>query len=450
MKKRLWYLIVFFIVFLPITTYASPVEVSIIFSGEELGNLEPCGCFAGQLGGISRRYSFIDSLRKGKNVVLPVSFGDLSRCCSRQDEIKLEILCRAMGEMGYVLHNLGEKDIEISPQILSFLSQTDRVNFLSSNIKIVAPFPIKINQYIIKEGFDSGRSFKIAFFGILSQALISEYVPGYVNVSEPVRALRPLVEQLHGKADLMVLLSHAPLEESLEIARCFPEIGLIISGHSIEEPDDAVYVNNTPVVSSGAGGKYIGVARYSLKKNVVERKSVEIIPLDNKYKDSKEMISLLKEYQQILIDEDLLSRTPQAPLPDGLSYVGSFTCGICHKIIYDHWYKTAHGTSYNTLVDTGHQYDPECIKCHTTGYGDTSGFLNYGKNQNLINVGCESCHGAGSKHIKNVNDAYVSNGESNCVVCHDNEHSPKFQFKEYWKKIKHPEEALEKIPKVLK
>jgi hypothetical protein len=423
--------------------------VSIIFSGEELGNLEPCGCFAGQLGGISKRYSFIESVRKGKNVVLPVSFGDLSMCCSRQGEIKLEILCRAMGEMGYVLHNLGERDIEISPQILSFLSQTDRVNFLSSNIKIVAPFPIKINQYILKECFSSGHSFKIAFFGILSQSLISEHVNEYVNVSDPVKAMRPLVKQLHGKADLIVLLSHAPLDESLEIAKCFPEIGLIISGHGIEEPNDAVYVNKTPVVSSGTGGKYIGIARYSLNKKVVEKKSVEIIPLDDKYKDSKEMISLLKEYQQILVDEDLLSKTPQAPLPDGLSYVGSFTCGICHRTIYDHWYKTAHGTSYNTLVDAGHQYDPECIKCHTTGYGDTSGFLNYEKNQNLTNVGCESCHGAGSKHIKNISDAYGSTDESNCMVCHNSEHSPKFQFKEYWKRIEHPEETLKKLPKAL-
>lgn len=449
MKTRLGCFIAFFIIFLPITIYAFPEKVSILFSGEELGDLEPCGCYEGQLGGISRRYSFIDFFRKQTNIVLPVSLGDLSGGYSRQDEIKLETLCRAMGEMGYVLHNLGEKDIEISPQILSFLSQTNTVKFLSSNVKIVTPFPIKISQYIIKECFDSGHSFKIAFFGILSKSLVSTCALDYVNVSEPVKALSPLVKQLHGKANLLVLLSHASLEESAEIAKFFPEIGLIISGHNSDEPGDAIYVNNTPVVSPGMGGKYIGVAQYSINKKVVERKSVEVIPLDHTYKDSKEMISLLKEYQQILVDEDLLSKTPQAPLPDGLSYVGSFACGICHKIIYDHWYKTTHGASYNTLVGVGHQYDPECIKCHTVGYGDTSGFLNYEKNQNLIDVGCESCHGAGSKHIKTVNDDYGSTGESNCVICHDSEHSPKFQFAEYWKKIEHPKETLKRLPKTL-
>ena len=58
-----------------------------------------------------------------------------------------------------------------------------------------------------------------------------------------------------------------------------------------------------------------------------------------------------------MIDEDLMSKTVQAPLRDGTSYVGSAACGICHKTVYRHWLKTRHGTAYNTLVDIGHQYD---------------------------------------------------------------------------------------------
>ena len=199
-------------------------------------------------------------------------------------------------------------------------------------------------------------------------------------MGDPIQVLKPLVKQLQGKANLIVLLSHAPFAESIEIAKCFPEVGLIITGHNIEEPIDSItYINNTPIVSSGTEGKYIGIAKYSVNNAVMERKSVGVIPLDNKYKDSQEMISLLKEYQQMLADEDLLSKIPQTPLLNGLSYVGSSICGMCHKVVYEHWSKTTHGTSYDTLVRKGYQYDPECIKCHTTGYGDISGFLNYEK-----------------------------------------------------------------------
>lgn len=452
MKKCIGCLIIVFSIFSSATIYAFSREIVIIFSGEELGNLEPCGCYDGQLGGISKRYSLIDLFKKQKNIILPVSLGDIPKRCNRQEEIKLEILFNAMGEMGYVLHNLGEKDIEINPQILSYLSQTNRVNFLSSNVEIVAPFPIKINKSVVTECFDFEKPVKIAFLGILSKVFLSSDIGDYVSISDPIKALKPLVKQLRDKVNLIVLLSHASREESVEIAKCFPEIELIITGHNIDEPKDSITcVNNTPIISPGMGGKYIGVARYSVNNKTVnkslERKSVEVIPLDNAYQDSKEMIVLLKEYQQILLDEDLARKITQAPLSNGLAYVGSFACGMCHKTIYDHWYKTTHNAAYRTLVSGGHQFDPECIKCHTTGYGDISGFLDPEKNQNLINVGCESCHGAGSKHVKSVDDTYGLTDDSKCEVCHDSAHSPKFQFEEYWKKIEHPEEMLKKLPK---
>ncbi|MFO0794868.1 MAG: multiheme c-type cytochrome [Candidatus Brocadiaceae bacterium] len=430
--------------------HASPKNIGIVFSGEELGNIDPCGCYDGQIGGLPRRYSFIDSLRKQKNIILPVSLGDLPRSFGRQDEIKTEIFCRALGEMDYVLHNLGEKDIELGLQSISYLSQTSKVVFLSSNIEISPAFPVKICKYVLKDCNDVEYPLKIAFLGILSQALVNSNTLDCVHVYEPVEALKILIKEVQHKADLIILLSHASLSESIKIAKSFPEIGLIITGHNIDEPKDAViYVKNTPIVSSGTDGRFLGCIKYSINKNrVIKRTSVEILPLDNRYKDSEEMVSLLKEYQQMLIDEDLLSRIQQTPLAEELSYVGSPTCGMCHKMIYDHWLKTAHASAYYTLVKAGHQYDPECIKCHTIGYGFVSGFLNFEKDRNLINVGCESCHGAGSGHIKNVNSLYGESGENNCKICHDHDHSPKFQYKDYWVKIIHPRETMKNLSEV--
>jgi hypothetical protein len=442
------YLIFFLFILLPGKLSGSPVNIVLVFSGEELGNLAPCGCYEGQIGGISRRHTFINSITETKenNIIIPVSLGDLINGSGRQEEIKMEILCRAMDEMGYVLHNLGEKDIEIDPQVISYLSQTNTTAFLASNIKITAPFPIKTNQYILKEYVNSGYPLKIAFLGIISPSLLKDGSCDYTNIYDPKQVLGPLIKELQDKADLLVLLSHAPREESEEIANFLPEIDLIITGHDqdIDEPKNSItYVNNTPIVSAGKGGKYIGVAKYLINKGATKEKSIEVIPLDHTYKDSQEMFLLIKEYQQILKDEDLSRRIPQAFLSNELSYVGSTVCGTCHKTIYDHWSKTRHNSSYTTLVRDGYHYDPECIKCHTTGYGYVTGFLNYEEDLNLINVGCESCHGAGSGHIKNVSDkTYGLVEESTCGTCHDSQHSPRFQFNTFWKKIEHPEETL--------
>ena len=452
MMRRL-YLICFYVCFIsviPKVAFSSSEDILIVFSGEETGNLEPCGCYVGQIGGISRRHTIIDQLKK-KNNVIPVSLGDLPSGNERQDEIKMEIFSHAMRKMGYILHNVGEKEIEISPRVLSYLSQTNNFTFISSNIQINYPFPVIINKYVINEYVENKRSFKIAFLGILSKIFSDNILSNDVCVDDPVSALRPLIKELRNKVDFMVLLSHAPFEESVEFAKLFPEIGLIITGHGMDEPTDTViYIKDTPIVSPGRNGRFIGIARYSITNKGLKRKSIEVIPLDNKYNDSQEVSLLLKEYQQILKNEDLLGKTYREPLPNGLSYVGSSACGICHKIVYEHWSNTAHGKSYDTLVNTGHQYDPECIKCHTIGFGHISGYLNYDETQHLINVGCESCHGAGSLHINLVNKNYGKTNEGGCEMCHDSEHSPGFEFKEYWEKIKHPREVLKQLPNIVK
>ena len=64
MKMHIGLLIILLIVFLPIKVYGSSESLLIVFSGEETGNLEPCGCYEGQNGGISRRYTLIDLCRE--------------------------------------------------------------------------------------------------------------------------------------------------------------------------------------------------------------------------------------------------------------------------------------------------------------------------------------------------------------------------------------------------
>ena len=54
-------------------------------------------------------------------------------------------------------------------------------------------------------------------------------------------------------------------------------------------------------------------------------------------------------------------------------YVGTERCTDCHKAAGEVWEKTPHSHAYKTLVDakqpSNRQYDPECIVCHTVGFG---------------------------------------------------------------------------------
>ncbi|MBZ0201940.1 MAG: cytochrome c family protein [Ignavibacteria bacterium] len=131
------------------------------------------------------------------------------------------------------------------------------------------------------------------------------------------------------------------------------------------------------------------------------------------------------------------------PKSEVLHITGSAKCGECHQLknIGDQqslWKSSKHSEAYQTLLSTeatnfaksNNIEEPVknrlCLKCHTTefhfeGTPKTSGYdINEG-------VGCESCHGAGSKYspawIMKDENLFKSSGgikgdESSCKPCH--------------------------------
>jgi hypothetical protein len=79
-------------------------------------------------------------------------------------------------------------------------------------------------------------------------------------------------------------------------------------------------------------------------------------------------------------------------------YIGANRCGVCHLKEYKSWQTSKHGKDAWEKVPDGYRADPECLKCHTTGYGQPGGFKDAASTPGLKGVSCEACHGPGSKH----------------------------------------------------
>ena len=86
--------------------------LTVFFTGNELGELKPCGCSGGQLGGLSRRAAVFNRVSKHKRLI--VDTGSLVKSQSEQDLIKFNIIIEAFSLLDYDLVNLSEKDIEIA------------------------------------------------------------------------------------------------------------------------------------------------------------------------------------------------------------------------------------------------------------------------------------------------------------------------------------------------
>ena len=427
---------------------SSVPTIHVVFTGEENGYLEPCGCSEVQLGGFPKRHTLINHLRGNDENLILLSLGDLPGKVGRQDEIKMETALEALDRMGYAAHNIGEKDLNMGIDLLGYLSQISNVDFISSNIVDLTSQVLKIKPYIIKEIKTKEATLNVGILGIVSPELIENTYQG-IDVADPILSLKLLLSNLKDKTDLLILLSHAEMEESIKIAEVYPELDLIISGHLVDRPDLYLKkVNNTYVIPVGEKGKYVGEITLSTRQKESgedehvnsSSPAIETTPLDGKFEDSSEIAMLLKIYQERLKDEELLAQVFKSDPPSNLTYVGNDDCAACHNKIFKHWKETGHASAYETLVRSEHEYDPECVECHVIGLNYFTGFETIESTPELKGVGCESCHGPGSDHKETLSKDYGKVGVENCEICHNDEHSPHFEFADYWQKIKHPRE----------
>lgn len=132
------------------------------------------------------------------------------------------------------------------------------------------------------------------------------------------------------------------------------------------------------------------------------------------------------------------------PVPKGKAgFVGNEACEDCHDEAVKFWQKTRHAGAWETLVQRGQQLDFDCIGCHVTGWNQPGG-ATLAINEQLRDVGCETCHGPGSIHVAKGGEEKPSSVVRNppkemCALeCHTKEHSDTFQYEAYLRDIVGP------------
>ena len=144
----------------------------------------------------------------------------------------------------------------------------------------------------------------------------------------------------------------------------------------------------------------------------------------------------------------------------GAEFLTAGGCKKCHFKQWRSWKKTVHFKAMDILkigerseaktkagLDPAKDYtnDAQCLGCHSTGYGQAGGYPAVGDwnddqkklAEENAGVGCEACHGAGSKYspFKKDNEAYkrpevaalglqTPVTADNCTGCHKKEGNP--------------------------
>lgn len=411
-------------------------NLTIIYTGEEEGNLEPCGCVEHQLGGLSRRDSLILSWGLDPTRTLILDNGNLTVDYGRQDELKFETTIHAMGEMNYTALNIGEGDLHPGIDYLKQMNHIAKFPFLSANL-----FTQEGKQPFTPFLLTTVDSIRVAIIGLLSNefaAHIATINPN-LKVTAPDTELRSILPNLTQEAAFIILLFHGGQEEARELAQLFPAINVIISGSDEVKPiETPIKAGKTLILTTGEEGKYLGRIDLTIDQSgEIKDAQLQVTALSERIPDSPRINSLLETYYETVENEGLLEKEERVEPSRGGVYQGSESCRMCHVEAFNIWQQTPHAHAYETLIEGKRQFDPECVRCHTVGFGFVTGFVNQEETPGLAEVGCESCHGVGSNHIQNPQRGYGKVQETDCRTCHTSEQGPGFDFEHYFKMIAH-------------
>jgi len=421
----------------------------LLLSGQTHGYLQPCGCSYPQLGGLVRRYNFMEWMKTNKGwTVVPIDFGDIMAekgSLAQQNHVKFEVNMKALETMGYVAYGLGETEIksDLLDTLVAFSAQqkSARPVPLSLNLKEAAKkgdmyYNLGVRQYIVvdtpqvKVGVTSALSPKVA--GLAAQQNVQLFNNGQI--------LPPaLVSMKDDKAEFVVLLYQGEEKEAKlaaqfcqDVAKKNPKaatVELVVHAEPEEAPPGAFQVvGGTNLITLGHKGRYVGVVGVWKKPGGGYDMKYELVAMGPEWTTpaAKEaghpiMRMMENEFAARVAKLNLAAKFPrfdhQTQLqlrPKGVEakFIGSEKCANCHPFADQVWAKTGHAHAFDTLVNDvnpGHRdKDGECILCHSVGFMNTTGFLdknnNAKQNERLKHVGCEACHGPGSMHANDPNN----------------------------------------------
>ena len=364
--------------------------LTILYTGGMDGELEPCGCSPKtDFGGLARLSGYISAHSEALSPYILVDAGNFTDKDTPQGRLKAEAFLKSFSIMKYDAVAFSDREKAFPGDFLPPLLEKYKVPVLPGDAR--GPQSILI---------------PLGNTGI------------HVSIS-PEHPLEGMVN---------ILLTGVPPSQAEGVEGW--DIVISSSGEELEEPlrkDGAVIVSGFP------RGKKLGILRVKRYREGNREITNTWQELGNDSKEDPRVREVLDEYDAKVAQ---LMKEAERP-PAGTTYLGVDECAKCHQVFVESWEKTRHAGAFADLEAAGKANDPECVMCHTVGYGEPGGFFSIDTTPELANVQCEECHGLNREHINDFSSPMMPVTEEVCLKCHTKENSPDFNFSVYLKKISH-------------
>ena len=410
-------------------------ELVIVYTGNTLGELKPCGCAKEEdQGGFERRLTYLKEVFANSKNILLVDTGDNFKEPSTQGKIKARYIMQAMSKSKYDAVILGDKDLVYGEP---FLNDDASVPWLLSNAELREIKPPKIRIKKLENGLT------VAMLALIDPDLYYDAKHSGGSIKDPIESAKKLIKKLKisEHPDIIVLLTHMKREKAISMLN-LSGVDVVINGHIEKDTDiiDMTHIkrNGKVFVQPGPRGQKMGELTVSIDDKGEKSFKQRILSLDSNIKPDPEMIEWYEAYNKEVEDLFFTSlRSRKSQHGKQKIYASEQACLTCHPSEHETWNKSRHSHAYETLNRVNKSFDPECLACHVTGWGHRKGFISEVDTPNLKNVQCEVCHGPRLGHVNNSQQSFKIDAKKACENCHVKNHSPNFNFSKYWQKIKH-------------
>ncbi len=360
--------------------------------------------------------------------------------------LKADLFLQTYNLMGYDAVTPGEVDLSWGVGELKKMGKKSKFSILLANLQDRKTKKPVFQPYLIKEM----GGIRVGLLGLISERFSASLSPEDKKafaVSDPMDTARRVIEELKKKkCKAIIVVAHMDEGEQRKLAETFREVYFVVSGHERGLKREPAEVRNAQILTAGTRGEYLGQIDFFLKEKPGETRILSdyhIITLGDFYGDHPQTARLVDQFRTdskpLYSAESKSTSLERDPAMQNLpyaypisKYMGDASCLSCHQPQHDNWKKTGHARAYQTLVREKRNSDHTCLPCHTTGFGEVSGF-----GDALENVQCESCHGPRRGHPEDGKKGPAVS-EKQCLVCHNPAKSPNFNYAPYLEKVRCP------------
>lgn len=285
---------------LPLMSFSKPdiKKITILHTNDVHSHIDPFPADDprnANMGGVSRRASLIDSIRKENPNVLLLDAGDVFQGTPYFNYYGGELELKLMSMMQYDLATLGNHDFDNGLEGFYAQMHHAKFDFISANYNFtntILNTHIKPYKIFIKDGIKIG----VFGLGIELQGLVDKKNYKETVYLDPIEISQEMTRRLRidEKCDLVICLSHLGYDykkgsdstkiSDIKLAQKTKDIDLIIGGHTHTFLDKPTIVKNAIgnevlVNQVGAYGLYLGRIDFYFdanKQNIAKGKAIVV------------------------------------------------------------------------------------------------------------------------------------------------------------------------------